>query len=887
MEKQYNPSAVEDKWYSIWMEKQLFHASVKSSQKAYSIVIPPPNVTGILHMGHALNCTIQDILVRYHHIKGMETLWMPGTDHAGIATQNVVEKKIAKELHKNRHQVGREAFIEEVWKWKHQSRSTITGQLKKLGAACDWDRERFTMDEGLSRAVRKVFVQLYNEGLVYRGKYIINWCPRCHTALSDEEAEHKDVHGKLYHFKYPVKGKSGYLVVATTRPETMLGDTAVAVNPKDDRYTTLHGARLILPLVKREIPVITDDFVDREFGSGAVKVTPAHDPNDFQMGIRHSMTPVEVMDGSGRMCGPIPEKYVGLDRFECRRVIVEDMEKLGLLEKIEEHDHSVGHCYRCGTVVEPAYSNQWFVRMKPLAESALKAAVDDKVRFHPARWRKTYIDWMENIRDWCISRQIWWGHRIPVWYCDSCGHIMAEENDPDSCVKCGSVKIHQDEDVLDTWFSSWLWPFSTMGWPEKTVLMERFYPTDTLVTAPEILFFWVARMIMAGLHFTGKLPFRDVILHGTVRDKTGRKMSKSLGNAIDPLEIISLYGADALRFSLINITAQGADVYIGKDTFDIGRNFANKLWNASRFLLENIRDKPEFADLPPQESLSFEDKWILSRLSCTARDVAAAIESFRTNEAARLIYDFAWHDFCDWYIEIKKTDLYQSTDQAIKNNALNICSYVLGSLLKILHPVMPFITEEIWSILRSAIIYPTLTDSEFIMNSSFPVVNECYISPETERDFKLLQDVIVALRTIRSENNVPPDKKGTAVIIPAGKREEDLLVYHCGMINMFARLSETTVGMTASRPKFAGHGVVMGSEVFIVLEGLIDKDIERERLRKEIARISKIAESTKNKLQSPGFAGKAPAEVVEKEKEKYTGILNNLDKLEKSLKALE
>jgi valyl-tRNA synthetase len=886
MEKQYNPSIVEDKWYSAWVEHNLFHADETSPKQPYSIVIPPPNVTGILHMGHALNSAIQDILIRFHHMKGRETLWMPGTDHAGIATQNVVEKKIAKEQHKSRHDIGREVFIEEVLKWKKQSHSTISGQLKKLGSSCDWQRERFTMDEGLSKAVRKVFVQLYNEGLIYRGKYIINWCPRCQTALSDEEAEHKEVHGKLYHFKYPYKNGTGFINVATTRPETMLGDTAVAVNPADERYASVVGSTLVLPLVNREIPVIADDFVDRKFGTGAVKVTPAHDPNDFQMGKRHAMEPIEVIDGTGHMCGPIPEKYIGLDRFACRKAIVEDMEALGLLEKIDDHTHAVGHCYRCHTVVEPAYSNQWFVKMKPLAEGALTAAAEDRVRFFPARWKKTYIDWMENIRDWCISRQIWWGHRIPVWYCQACGHIVVAEETPSMCPECKENSLRQDEDVLDTWFSSWLWPFSTMGWPDETRLMEKFYPTNTLVTAPEILFFWVARMIMAGLHFTGKLPFTGVILHGTVRDKTGRKMSKSLGNAIDPLEIISQYGADALRFSLINITAQGADVYLSKDTFDIGRNFANKLWNASRFLLDTISDKPHFDGLPETKTLSFEDQWILSRLSKTVRDVSDSLSAFRTNEAAHVIYDFAWHDFCDWYIEIKKADLYQLDDVARRRNALNLCSHVLGSILKLLHPIMPFITEEIWSHLRAAIDYPALIDGQFLVNASFPVSQANAVSEQVEKDFTLLKEVIVALRTIRSENNVPPDKKGNAVIIPSGEHEESVLAAHCDVINMFARLSGALVSMTAAKPAFAGQSVVMGTHVYLVLEGLIDKEVERQRLEKEIARITKLAENTRNRLESPSFAQKAPPEVVAKEKEKYNGILVNLEKLEKSFSAL-
>ncbi len=887
MEKQYNPSLVEDKWYKRWMERKLFHADESSTKPAYSIVIPPPNVTGILHMGHALNGTIQDILIRFHRMIGAETLWMPGTDHAGIATQNVVEKKIAKEQHKTRHDLGREAFVKEVWKWKEQSHSTIIDQLKKIGCSCDWERERFTMDEGLSRAVRRVFVQLYNEGLIYRGKYIINWCPRCRTALSDEEAEHKDVQGKLYHFKYPFKDGSGHMTVATTRPETMLGDTAVAVNPADKRYTALVGKTLILPLVNREIPIIMDDFVDRSFGTGAVKVTPAHDPNDFQMGRRHAMEPIVVIDESGHMCGPIPQSYMGLDRFVCRKAVVEDMDKIGLLEKTEDHLHAVGHCYRCHTIVEPSYSNQWFVKMKPLAEKAHAAAAEDRVRFFPGRWKKTYLDWMENIRDWCISRQIWWGHRIPVWYCRSCDATIVSENDPALCLKCNGKDLIRDEDVLDTWFSSWLWPFSTMGWPDETPLFVRFYPTDTLVTAPEILFFWVARMIMAGLHFTGKLPFTNVILHGTVRDTTGRKMSKSLGNAIDPLEIVSQYGADALRFSLINITAQGADVYLSKDTFDIGRNFANKLWNASRFLLENISGKPSFSGLPPAPSLAFEDAWILSRLNGLINAIRESLLAFRTNEAAHLIYDFTWHDFCDWYIEIKKTDLYQTLEEARKSNALNVCSYILGVLLKLLHPIMPFITEEIWEHLREKVDYPLLLDKEILIETSFPAIDNSKLNESIERDFSLLQEVIVALRTIRAENNVPPDKKGSAMIIPQSESEKRILTSHSGMIAQFARLASITVDAAAEKPSFSGQSIVKGNQIFLVLEGLIDKKVERERLSREIDRIGKLSECARQRLENKNFTEKAPQKVLMKEREKYASMILSLEKLEKSLALLK
>jgi len=885
MEKQYNPSSVEDRWYAFWSEKNFFHADESSAKPKFSIVIPPPNVTGVLHMGHALNNTLQDILIRYRKMTGCETLWMPGTDHAGIATQNVVERKLAKEK-KTRHDLGREAFIEEVWKWKAEHHATISNQLKKLGCSCDWNRERFTMDEGLSRAVRRVFVQLYKEGLIYKGKYIINWCPRCRTALSDEEAEHKEVNGKLYHFRYPYADGSGHVTVVTTRPETMLGDTAVAVNPKDERYKTLVGKKLLLPLVNREIPVIADDFVDREFGTGAVKVTPAHDPNDFNMGKRHAMEPIVVMDEGGFMTGPIPKKYIGTDRFACRKQIVEDMTGLGLVEKIEDHHHAVGHCYRCHTVVEPYYSDQWFVRMKPLAKNALRAALDDRVKFYPVRWRKTYIEWMENIRDWCISRQIWWGHRLPVWYC-RCGETTVEEDAPKKCLKCGATELRQETDVLDTWFSSWLWPFSTMGWPDDTGLYKKFYPTDVLVTAPEILFFWVARMIMAGLHFTGKLPFTDVLLHGTVRDKTGRKMSKSLGNALDPMEVIPAYGADALRFSMIMITAQGADVFLSKDTFALGRNFANKLWNASRFLLSNISGTASFSVLPPAERRKAEDRWILSRLQNVTSAMTGAINGYRFNEAAHTVYDFIWHEFCDWYVEAKKADLYQEDDPQRKEDALAIICHVHASLLKLLHPFMPFITEEIWSHLRGKVSFQSIIDSDTIMTASYPKTDAALSDPAIEQKFDLLIELVTALRTIRSENNVPPDKTGKAVIIPESSDDVSWLRSQVPLINQLARLSETAIDSAAAKPSFACTAVVKGMHVYLLLEGLIDRNIEIERLSKDITRTTALIEIARNKLERGTFASRAPEAVVAKEKEKFAGLLLNKDKLEKSLAALK
>ncbi len=890
MEKQYSPSLVEDQWYARWTEKNYFTADPASPKPKYSIVIPPPNVTGVLHMGHALNNTIQDILTRFFRMTGHEALWVPGTDHAGIATQNVVERKLSKEK-KSRHDLGRDKFIEEVWKWKKEHHATISSQLKKLGSSCDWTRERFTMDDGLSAAVRRVFVQLYKEDLIYKGKYIINWCPRCRTALSDEEAEHKELQGKLYHFKYPYSDKSGasgssFVIVATTRPETMLGDTAVAVNPNDTRYSAVVGKKLTLPLVNREIPIITDDFVSKEFGTGAVKVTPAHDPNDFQMGLRHHMTPIVIMDEGGTMTGPIPEKYIGMDRFACRKRIVEDMTALGLVEKIEEHTHAVGHCYRCSTVVEPYYSDQWFVRMGPLAKPALQAALDDKITFYPARWKKTYIEWMENIRDWCISRQIWWGHRIPVWYC-GCGAVIVEEETPLKCFQCGGTNLTQDSDVLDTWFSSWLWPFSTMGWPEETPTYKKFYPTDALVTAPEILFFWVARMIMAGLHFTGKLPFHDVLLHGTVRDKTGRKMSKSLGNALDPMEIIPVYGADALRFSMIMITAQGADVFLAKDTFDLGRNFANKLWNASRFMLGTIEEKITVGKLPDRSRCKAEDLWILSRLQNVILSMRASIDGFRFNEAAHTIYDFTWHEFCDWYVEAKKGDLYQAEDAQRKADALAIICHVHSSILRLLHPFMPFITEEIWSHLREKVVLPAAIYAESIMIAPYPEADKTRIDESIEKKFSLVMELITALRTIRSENNVPPEKIGQAVIIPEADSEITAwLKTQVGLIKQFAKLSETVIDTKAQKPGFAGSSVIAGMHVYLLLEGLIDKKVEIERLTKEANRLTNMIESAKNRLESDAFVSKAPADIVAKEREKLEIMIRNKDKIEKGLAAL-
>ncbi|HTZ11281.1 MAG TPA: valine--tRNA ligase, partial [Candidatus Margulisiibacteriota bacterium] len=739
----YNPKDTEDKWYKLWEENNLFSAQVDPAKKPFCIVIPPPNVTGILHMGHALNNTIQDILIRYNRMKGKASLWMPGIDHAGIATQNVVEKALAKEGLK-RQDVGREKFIERVWQWKEEYGSTIIRQLKKLGSSCDWKRLRFTMDEEYSKAVMEVFIRLYEKGLIYQGNYIINWCPRCQTALSDEEVPHQEIKGNLYYLRYPLKEKvpREYIVVATTRPETMLGDTAVAVNPKDKRYKGLVGKSVILPLMEREIKIIADPTVDMKFGTGAVKVTPAHDPNDFATGKKHNLEFVNVMNPDGSM-NELAGSYRSMDRFAARKLILEDLSKNGLLEKTEEHQLSAGHCYRCHTIIEPYLSKQWFVKMKPLSKPAIDAVKKGKIKFHPKRWEKVYLNWMENIQDWCISRQIWWGHRIPVYYCRNCrenGIIVSSEK-PKSCPHCRSTDIYQDEDVLDTWFSSWLWPFATFYWPEKSRDLEYFYPTSALVTAPEIIFFWVARMIISGFEFMGKEPFKDVYIHGTVRDIEGKKMSKSLGNIIDPLEIINEYGCDALRFSLISITAQGQDVFLSKERFEQGRNFANKLWNASRFIMMNLDRTKVNVDLCvffKKEDLSLVNRWILSRFYSVLKAVEASLEAYKFNEAANLVYLFFWHEFCDWYLEIIKPQISQKNNQVVMYK-------VLEKSLRLLHPFMPFISEEIWQMLSGS---PERIENS-IMRQSWPHLQKEMIDKAAEESLSGVFEVVNCVRNMR------------------------------------------------------------------------------------------------------------------------------------------
>ncbi len=873
----YNPKEVEDRIFSFWLKKNLFEANSNSDKKPFCIVIPPPNITGILHMGHALNNTIQDILIRYRRMQGFESLWMPGTDHAGIATQNVVERKLAKEG-KKRDDVGREEFISQLWDWKKEYGDTIIHQLKKLGSSCDWSRTRFTMDEHYSKVVKEVFIRLYEKGLIYRGKYIINWCPRCHTALSDEESQHKETNGKLYSIRYPLKHSlKKFVVVATTRPETMLGDTAVAVNPKDKRYKDLVGKKLVLPLVNREISIIADSAVDPEFGTGCVKVTPAHDPNDFGIGKRHSLEFINIMHPDGVLNENAGE-YDGMDRFEARQAILEVLEEKQLLVKTEEHVHAVGHCYRCHTVVEPYLSKQWFVKMKPLAKPAIEVVKKGKVKFIPHRWTKVYLNWMENIRDWCISRQIWWGHRIPVWYCGDCSEedaIIVSRDVPERCPKCGSANLRQDEDVLDTWFSSWLWPFATLYWPEKSDDLKSFYPTSVLVTAPEIIFFWVARMIMAGLEFTGDIPFKDVYIHGTVRDQTGVKMSKSLGNTIDPLEIISEFGTDALRFSLMAITATGTDVFLSKDKFEIGRNFANKIWNASRLIIMNLKEKGSEFDLCQvykSEYLPLPERWILSRLFRMIEKVNKEIDSYRFNEAENALYEFFWHEFCDWYLEIIK-------DRFDDKNTQIIVYKILEKFLRVLHPFMPFITEEIWQKINP--------DSGSIMNQKLPLIQKQIIDKKSEDSMQMIIDFITSIRNIRAQWKVDLQKKVDVLIKVGDSKISKLIQENSAIIKRLSKVEDIAIKKSVKKPENSAVGIVGKIEFYIPLVGIIDIEKEKNRIENQINQSKKIVEAIEARLKNKQFVKKAPKDVVVKEQSRQKEVaeeLMALGKLRKELK---
>jgi valyl-tRNA synthetase len=876
--KIYAPAEAEAKWYTYWLEQKLFHAKVNEKKKPYTIVIPPPNITGVLHMGHVLNNTIQDVFIRWKRMEGYEACWIPGTDHAGIATQHVVERTLRAEG-TTKHELGREKFLDKVWDWNDKYGRTIITQLQKLGASCDWDRERFTMDEGLSNAVKEVFIRLYEKGLIYRGKYIVNWCPQDHTALSDDEVNHADVSGHLWHIEYPLVGSKQRLTVATTRPETMLGDTAIAVHPKDERYLHLIGKKAVIPIAEREIPIIADEYVDPSFGTGLVKVTPAHDPNDFEIGKRHDLEQLIIMDTSGRMNEHVPAPFRGMDRYECRKALVTELKQRGFLKKVTDHPHSVGKCYRCDTVIEPYLSDQWFVRMKPLAQPALEAVLHNDIHFYPKRWVKTYDHWMSNIRDWCISRQLWWGHRIPVYYCDACEHVMVLRETPASCTSCGSSSVRQDEDVLDTWFSSWLWPFSTLGWPEENDDLEYFYPTDTLVTGPDIIFFWVARMIMAGLEFREKIPFTHVYYTSIIRDIKGRKMSKSLGNSPDPLDVIAEYGADALRFTILYLAPLGQDVYYSNEKCEIGRNFANKIWNAGRFLLMNKESIPYNPDAE-QAYADAVDEWIESRLHSTIKDLTRALERFHVNDATKLLYDFIWRDFCDWYLEMIKHRFYEAEESSIREATLARSLRIFETALRLLHPFMPFITEELWWALHER------QPGQSIMIEPWPVVERKKIQKSAEVQIGEIQALVTAVRSIRGEMNVPPSKE-TGLHVKTAEQSKIEAVQKYGVyLARLAKISEIVIGSDTPRPAFSASAVVNDMEIYIPLQNIIDPDIERNRITKEITRLEKAAAGIEKKLLNEQFLARAPKEIVQKEKDKLDTYNAALEKHRETLKTL-
>ena len=867
--KTYDPKAVEDKLYSFWNDSGFFHAEVNPDKKPYTIVIPPPNVTGQLHMGHAFDETLQDILIRTKRMQGYEALWMPGTDHAGIATQIKVEENLRKEEGLTRYDLGREKFLERVWDWKHKYGNRIISQLKKLGSSCDWERERFTMDEGCSKAVREVFVNLYNKGLIYKGHRIINWCPHCATALSDAEVEYETQPGKLWHIRYPLSDGSGDLVVATTRPETFMGDTGVAVNPNDERYKHLIGKTCILPIMNREIPIFGDEYVDMEFGTGCVKVTPCHDPNDFEMGQRHNLEQILVFNEDATV-NENGGKYEGMDRYECRKAVIKDLEEGGYLVKIEDHEHNVGTCYRCGTTVEPMTSAQWFVKMAPLAKPAMDVVKEGKTRFVPDRFSKTYLRWMENVHDWCISRQLWWGHRIPAFYCDDCGEMTVSKEDIHVCPKCGSKNVHQEEDVLDTWFSSALWPFSTLGWPEKTPELDYFYPTSTLVTGYDIIFFWVARMIFSGVEHMGETPFETVYIHGLVRDAQGRKMSKSLGNGIDPLEIIDQYGADALRFTLATGNSPGNDMRFSTERVEASRNFCNKIWNASRFIQMNLTiDRDKAAELP--ETLTIEDKWIVSKYNTLIAEVTRNIDQYELGLAAAKLNDFIWDNFCDWYIEIAKTRL-QNGDE----NVQKVLCYVLSGAMQLLHPFMPFITETIWQVLPH--------EGPSVMVSQWPEYLDTLHFAAEEAQMETLMNAVRAIRNRRSEMNVPPSKKAKVLVLTDKK---DTFAAGAGFFPKLAYASDIELidAVPADAAKMASV-VTEDARLYMPMGDLIDFAAERARLEKEKAKVEDDIAFVMKKLDNPNFVNKAPEKVVAVEREKVEKLREHLAKLEESIAAL-
>ena len=871
--KVYEPREVEGRVYEMWEKNGCFEGHRDPDKRPFTIVMPPPNVTGQLHMGHAMDCTLQDILIRFKRMQGYAALWVPGTDHAGIATQIKVEEELRKSEGLTRYDLGREKFLERVWDWKHKFGNRIVEQQKKLGASCDWSRARFTMDEGLSNAVRHVFVSLYNKGLIYKGSRIINWCPHCVTALSDAEVEYKEKPGHLWHIRYPIAGEEGrYVTVATTRPETMLGDTGVAVNPEDGRYRDIVGKKCILPLVNKEIPIVADAYVDMEFGTGCVKMTPAHDPNDFEVGLRHNLESIRVLDDNGKVVEGYG-RYSGMDRYEARKAIVADLEEQGYLVKVEEHTHNVGTCYRCGTDVEPIISAQWFVKMEPLAREALRVVNDGEVKFVPDRFSKIYTNWMENVHDWCISRQLWWGHRIPAWTCEDCGEMTVSETDPTECQHCHSTHIRQEEDVLDTWFSSALWPFSTLGWPEQTADLDYFYPTDVLVTGYDIIFFWVARMIFSACEHTGKPPFHTVFIHGLVRDDKGRKMSKSLGNGIDPLEMADQYGADALRFNLITGNSPGNDMRFYTERCEAMRNFANKIWNASRFLMMNLTI--DRCELPGR--LELEDKWILSKLNSVIPEVTENMERYELGVAAQKVYDFIWDSYCDWYIELTKTRL-QGEDEDSKLRAQQVLCYVLTETLKLLHPFMPFITEEIWQALPHS--------GDYLMLQQWPQHRAELDFPEEEKAMELIMDAIRGVRARRAEMNVPPSKKAQLTV---STLERAVFEQGIPFLKRLAYASDVTVEGVAdagSDDAMTAQGMVTvtthAARLFMPLAELVDLEKEKARIEKELKKNRAELDKLEAKLGNPGFVNKAPAHVVEAEQDRAEKLRALLAKLEES-----
>ncbi len=878
LDKKYDPRQVEEHWGAFWLENRLFHADENLDKETYTIVIPPPNITGSLHMGHAFNNTLQDILVRWKRMSGLNALWQPGTDHAGIATQNVVERQLHAEG-SDREKLGREDFIKRVWKWRDESGGTIGNQLRKLGCSLDWERDRFTMDEGLSKAVREVFVTLYEEGLIYQGDYIINWCPRCHTALSDLEVEYEDQKGHLYNIKYKFKDEDRHLTIATTRPETLLGDTAVAINPSDERYQGLHGKTLIVPLTGRVIPLIEDNYVDLSFGSGALKVTPAHDPNDFEIGRRHDLESINVMNPDATMNDKAGPDYQGLDRFDCRKKVIADLETAGLLAGIEDHQNSVGHCYRCRTIVEPYLSKQWFVKAKPLAEPALNAVRNGSIEIIPRFWEKTYFEWMENIRDWCISRQIWWGHQIPAWHCADCKGITVARETPEKCGPCGSKNIVRETDVLDTWFSSALWPFSTLGWPEQTETLKKFYPTSVLCTGFDILFFWVARMIMMGLKMMKDVPFHQVYIHALIRDAEGLKMSKTKGNVIDPLDMMDKYGTDALRFTLAAFAAQGRDIKLAEERIEGYRNFCNKLWNASRFAFMNLEDYQGTSELNSALKHSPADRWILSRLNATCRDVNRALEEFKFNEAASAVYKFIWNEFCDWYIELSKSSLLQKGPE--QQAAQNVLVHVLSASLKLLHPFMPFITEEIWQKL------PTGENEKSIMCTSFPRFEADKADPDIERRLGLMMDIVTAVRNIRGEMNLGPGLTLPLMIKTDDHEKAQIILDNARSINELARVTLGDVNSKVVKPKVAASSVLDGLDLIVPLEGMMDFAEERSRIEKELKKIEKDLLFLDKKLSNQNFVKKAPSEIIEKDKLRMQTLSEKQLKLKVHLQTIE